>query len=155
MKTLFPYKGFDDIPFKMSYEAVCKTLRKNNVKFTTEHWPNKGCSPEVAWDIIRVGEDVSFFFAKGKMFKIYVENGFSGCLENGVSMGMTIAEAQSIDPSIQYDDWEEEYTSNLGYWLEDDLESHEIISITVFIKELEDEEVFFRYEWCEYEENES
>ena len=83
------------------------------------------------------------------MFKIYVENRFPGRLENGISLGMTIAEAQSIDPSIQYDDWEEEYTSSLGYWLEDDVESREIISITVFIKELENDEVFFRYEWCD------
>lgn len=148
MKTLVPYKGFEDLSFEMSYEDVRRTLRENKVKFITEHWPNKGCSPEVAWDIIRVGEDISFFFAKGKMFKIYVENRFSGRLENGISLGMTIAEAQSIDPSIQYDDWEEEYTSSLGYWLEDDVESREIISITVFIKELENDEVFFRYEWC-------
>ena len=149
MKTLVPYKGFEDLSFEMSYEDVRRTLRENKVKFITEHWPNKGCSPEVAWDIIRVGEDISFFFAKGKMFKIYVENRFSGSLENGISLGMTIAEAQSIDPSIQYDDWEEEYTSSLGYWLEDDVESREIISITVFIKELENDEVFFRYEWCD------
>ena len=149
MKTLVPYKGFEDLSFEMSYEDVRRTLRENKVKFITEHWPNKGCSPEVAWDIIRVGEDISFFFAKGKMFKIYVENRFPGRLENGISLGMTIAEAQSIDPSIQYDDWEEEYTSSLGYWLEDDVESREIISITVFIKELENDEVFFRYEWCD------
>ena len=82
------------------------------------------------------------------MFKIYFENDFSERLENGISLGMNIKDAKLLDDSIEYDDWEEIYTSDLGYWLEDDVESGEIISITIFIKELENDDVFFRYEWC-------
>ena len=65
-----------------------------------------------------------------------------------ISLGMNIKDAKMLDDSIEYDDWEEVYTSDLGYWLEDDVESGEIISITIFIKELEDDDVFFRYDWC-------
>ena len=83
------------------------------------------------------------------MFKIYLENNFEGALENGISLGMSIKDACKIDPSISYDDWEEIYTSEQGYWLEDDIESAKIISITVFIKELENEDLFFRYEWLD------
>ncbi|MBP5738278.1 MAG: hypothetical protein J6X38_04275, partial [Abditibacteriota bacterium] len=137
-----------DITFNMSFNEVKNLLRGKGLKFRTEHWPNKGCTPEVAWDIIRLGDDISIFFAKNRMFKIYFENNFPGSLSNGISLGMTIEDAKAIDPTIKYDDWEETYTSRSGYWLEDDVESGGIISITVFIKELEDDEVFFKYEWC-------
>ena len=83
------------------------------------------------------------------MFKIYFENDFDGSLTNGILLGMNIKDAKMIDPTIQYDDWEEDYASDFGYWLEDDVESGEIISITIFIKELENDDVFYNYEWCD------
>ena len=76
--VITPYVGFGDIVFSMPYETVIEHLKSTNVKYRTEHWPNKGCSPEVAWDIIRIGESVSMFFALGKMFKVYFENDYSG-----------------------------------------------------------------------------
>ena len=148
MIKIVPYFGVGDITFDMSFTEVKEFLCKAGTGFVVETWSNKGCSPEVAWDIIRVGNDISFFFAKGRMFKIYFENAFPGSLVNGIKLGMKTKEAELIDPSIQYDDWEEIYTSDLGYWLEDDIETGEIISITIFIKELEDDDVFFKYEWC-------
>ncbi len=148
MINIVPYKGFGDITFEMSFDEVKGLLREKQMKFHTENWPNKGCDPEVAWDIIRIGKDISIFFARNRMFKIYFENGFSGRLENGISLGMNIKDAKMLDDTIAYDDWEEVYTSGRGYWLEDDVESGKIISITIFIKELEDDDVFFRYDWC-------
>lgn len=148
MINVIPYIGFDDINFKMSFDEVKEYLKNNKIKFNTENWPNKGCDPEVPWDIIRVGKNISIYFAKNRMFKIYFENDFSGTLANGISLGMNIKDAELLDSTILYDDWEEIYTSELGYWLEDDVESGEIISITIFIKELENEDVFFKYEWC-------
>lgn len=149
MNNVIPYKGFNDITFEMSFKEVKTLLKEKLIKFNTENWPNKGCTPEVAWDIIRIGQDISIFFAKGRMFKIYFENGFTGALANGISLGMNINDAEAIDPTIQYDDWEEVYTSDQGYWLEDDVETGEIISITIFIKELEDDDLFYKYEWCD------
>ena len=148
MIDIIPYFGFGRINFNMTYDEVCRFLKEEEAGFATEHWSNKGCTPEVAWDIIRIGEDVSIFFAKNRMFKIYFENDFSGKLSNGVCLGMNIEEAEEIDSSLEYDDWEEVYTSKQGYWLEDDVESGEIISITVFIKAVEDDDTFFSYELC-------
>ena len=74
MTNIVPYKGFDDITFEMSFDEVKELLRKKQIKFNTENWPNKGCDPEVAWDIIRIGKDISIFFARNRMFKIYFEN---------------------------------------------------------------------------------
>lgn len=148
MTIITPYLGFGCINFNMTYEEVCRLLKDDGVDYTNEHWPNKGCTPEVAWDVIRIGKDISIFFARHRMFKIYFENGFSEKLSNGVRLGMSITEAEAIDPSIEYDDWNEVYTSKQGYWLEDDVESGQIISISIFIKEVENDDTFFSYEWC-------
>jgi hypothetical protein len=64
-------------------------------------------------------------------------------LTNGIKIGTPIEDALLIDNTIKYDDWEEEYVSEKGYWLE----TEEVISIAIFIKEVEDD-VFYSYEWC-------
>ena len=134
----------------MQFEEVKRLIRERRIQFNTENWPNKGCDPEVAWDIIRIDKNISLFFAKNRMFKVYFENDFEGVLDNGISLGMIIKDAEILDPTIQYDDREEVYISEQGYWLEDDVESGEIISMTIYIKELEDTDSFFRYDWCNF-----
>jgi len=146
--NITPYIGTENIKFDMSFDEVRNYLKTQKVIFNTEHWPNKGCTPEVAWDIIRIGDYLSIFFARGKMFKMYFENSFSGSLVNGIKIGTPIEEAIIIDNTIKYDDWEEEYVSEKGYWLETDVETEEVISIAIFIKEVEDDDVFYSYEWC-------
>ena len=148
MTNITPYIGTDNIKFDMSFDEVRNYLKAQKVIFNTEHWPNKGCTPEVAWDIIRIGDYLSIFFARGKMFKMYFENSFSGSLTNGIKIGTPIKDAILVDNTIKYDDWEEEYVSDNGYWLETDVETEDVISIAVFIKEVEDEDLFYSYEWC-------
>ena len=48
---------------------------------------------------------------------------------------------------VEYDDWEEVYTSKNCYDIEDNLDNNTIMSISVFIKEMLDEEIFYKYEW--------
>ena len=64
MKNIILYKGFDDITFDLKFNEVKRLLREKFVEFNTEHWQNKGCTPEVAWDIIRIGKDISIFFCQ-------------------------------------------------------------------------------------------
>ena len=47
-------------------------------------------------------------------------------------------------------DFQEEYVSDYGYWPEDDPETHSIISISVFIREVENDDIFYSYEWCNH-----
>ena len=82
------------------------------------------------------------------MFKMYFENSYTGALINGIRLGMSIDDAKTVDSTIKYDDWEEEYVSENGYWLETDVETEAIISIAVFIKEVEDDDIFYSYQWC-------
>lgn len=142
-----PYRGIGEINFNLSLDSTKDYLKENGIKYTIDVWDNKGCDPEVPWSIIRIGKDISLFFAKGKMFKIYLEGDYNGSLENGIRIGTPISKAKEIDPSLTFEEFEEYYSSSLGYWLEDDIESQSVSSITVFIKELLDEEVFFAYNW--------
>ncbi len=148
MNIITPYEGYADFTFNMTYEEVKGLLKVQNNLANVEIWPNKGCDPEVPWQILRTKDDVSFFFAKGKLFKMYFMGNFQGSLSNGICLGMTLQAAEEIDTTLRYDDWEEDYLSDSGYWLEDNPENGEIISITIFIKELENDDVFFSYEWC-------
>jgi len=148
MTVITPYIGTDSIKFSMSFAEVRDYLKTQKTRFNIEHWPNKGCTPEVAWDIIHVGDFLSIFFAKGKMFKMYFENSYTGALINGIRLGMSIDDAKTADSTIKYDDWEEEYVSENGYWFETDVETEAIISIAVFIKEVENDDIFYSYQWC-------
>jgi len=143
-----PYQGWDKVLFTMDYSTVRNMLTDSGIKYTIEHWPNKGCMPEVAWDIIRIENGISLFFAKDRMFKMYFERGFEGALNNGICIGMSIDDAKKLDINIEYNDDNEEYISPSGYWLEESLLSGKIESITVFIPEVLDDEKFFSYEWC-------
>lgn len=81
------------------------------------------------------------------MFKIVFGKKYTGSLDNGISIGMRISDAMKIDDTLSYNDLDEDYSSKYGYWLETGPESESIISISIFIKELPDEETFFKYEW--------
>lgn len=143
-----PYHGCGSILLTADFSEVKNAMRDSGIGYTVEHWPNKGCTPEVAWDIIRANNGINLFFAEGKMFKMYFERGFEGALYNGIHIGMTIPEAINLDPKLEYCDDEEYYSSPAGYWLEESLKSGQIETITIFIPELLDDDLFFAYEWC-------
>ncbi|MCC8042191.1 MAG: hypothetical protein LIO69_01465 [Oscillospiraceae bacterium] len=142
-----PFEGVGDFTLKSSYKNTLAALKSEKINYTVEVWPNKGCTPEVAWKIVHIENSLNLFFAKDKLFKIYIDGTFNGTLPNGIKIGMTMSEAQCIDSSLLYDDWNEDWSSENGYWLEDDIDSNTVMSITIFIRELLDDDVFDRYEW--------
>ena len=68
-------------------------------------------------------------------------------MNNGLKLGMRMDDALKVDTSLKYDDWEEVYTSDNCYDIEDNLDDNTILSISVYIKEMLDEEKFYEYEW--------
>ena len=60
---------------------------------------------------------------------------------------MPLDEALKIDPSLKFNDWDEDFESLKGYRIEDNLDNNTVLSISIFIKEALDDEIFFRYEW--------
>ena len=142
-----PFVGVDDYKLMSTLSELIEKLTLQGVDYTTEIWPNEECSNPVPWTIVRTSNGMNFFFAKDKMFKIYVEDGYKGYLPNGIGIGTEMKDAKAIDPELEFDDWEEDWQSPKGYWLEDDLDTKKVMTITVFIRELLDEESFDKYEW--------
>lgn len=146
-KIIQPFIRIGDFTLLSSEKTVTEILNKNNISYVKEIWDNNDCTVKVPWLIIRTENSMSFFFANDKLFKIYVSEGFSGSLPNGIAIGTNIEEAKKIDPSLKYDDWNDDWTSDSGYWLENSLDSNKVVSITIFIKEILDDDLFEKYEW--------
>lgn len=147
-KIIKPFIGVDNYKLLSAEEDIINMLKTENISFDKETWSNDECTIKVPWTILRASNSMSFFFAKGKLFKIFMQTGFEGVLPNGISIGTDIGEAQKIDHTLHFDDWNEDWSSDEGYWLEDDIDTKTIISITIFIKELLDDDLFDKYEWC-------
>ena len=88
-------------------------------------------------------------FAKDIMFSILLEEGSTGKTENGLYIGMKMADAEKIDSTIEYNDDDEDFISSMGYWINDSIETGLICAITIFISEAKDSTTFFNYEWVE------
>lgn len=63
-------------------------------------------------------------------------------LPNGIEAGMSIEKSIEIDKTLSYDDFDEICISSKGYWLEDNSWTDTVVSIQVFVKEIDDEDFF-------------
>ena len=144
---IIPFKCVDDFELLMSKSTIESMLRNKGVNFCEEIWDNSDCTVPVNWTVLRAENGINFFFAKDKLFKMYVEHPCEGELPNGISVGMNIDDAIKIDKQLSFDDWEEEWISPNGYWIEDSIDNNTVLNISVFIPELLDDELFDKYNW--------
>ncbi|MBQ8069130.1 MAG: hypothetical protein IJ201_12390 [Solobacterium sp.] len=146
-KIIIPFKGVGRYQLYQTIEDTSAMLKEDDDPFAEEIWPNEELTNPVPWVIIRSASGMNMVFAKNKLFKIYVDRKFSGTLPNGIGIGTKMIDAMKIDPKLKYDDWEEDWQSIDGYWIEDDPSDDTVMTITVFIKELLDDELFEQYRW--------
>lgn len=147
---LIPGVGIGKIRFGMKFEEVIKILKEDRIVFSTGINPNKGCTPQKEWETIYVKDYMSFCFVENVLWQINAENNYKGKLENGIKIGDTIKDAEKIDSKLEYDDWNENFTSPLGYWLFDTVESgNQIYMITINMLECMNDDVFYKYEWLD------
>lgn len=147
-EAIIPYEGLESIHFYQSLKEVEGLLTKAKISFSKEIWKGEYETNPNPWTVISVPNILSLFFARNnKLFKITCWSDYSGALPNGIHAGMAISTALRTDPSLQFDDWNEDYESSSGYWLEDDVETKKVLSISVFIKEALDEEAFDNCAW--------
>lgn len=146
-KIAIPFQGYGDFLLYQSTEEAKRIIKNNGFGYSVEVWDNKECTNPVPWTIIRIEDKIHLFFAKDKLFKIYLCNECEAQLPNGIYIGMNLDEALEIDYNLEYDDWEEDYQSPQGYWLEDNLDDEKVMSISLFIKEALNEELFEEYKW--------
>ncbi|MBR2685143.1 MAG: hypothetical protein IKE59_03740 [Erysipelotrichaceae bacterium] len=146
-KMLIPYKGIGKYQLYQSIEDTISKLKEDEDSFVKELWSNEDLTNPVPWTIIRTNSGMNMFFAKNRMFKVYVDGAFSGELPNGIRIGMKMSDVMKIDSNIKYDDWEEDWQSPDGYWLENDPSNDTVLTITIYIRELLNEEMFEQYNW--------
>ena len=147
-EKIIPFYGTDSIQLYQNIDIVRSTLDKLQAGYTIELWESASETIPNPWKVIVIEGVLSLFFAKNdKLFKIVVWDNYAGTLPNGISTGMNISDAQRLDPTLAYNDWNEDYESAEGYWVEDDVETNNIISISIFIKEVLEEDTFDYCKW--------
>ena len=147
-ESIVPYEGTTSIKLRMSISEVKNLLREEGIHFKEEIWSSQEETVPNPWNVIIISNTMSLFFAKNrKLFKIVFWQDYTGSLPNGIKTGLKTDDALKIDPSLAFDDWNEDYESSDGYWLEDDIENGCIMSISIFIKELLDDDLFDTCNW--------
>ena len=61
--NIVPFSGNSYLSFDMLYDDVKRLLKDNNIKYQVDVLPNKGCTLDVPWTIIRVQNIISIYFA--------------------------------------------------------------------------------------------
>lgn len=146
-ENIIPYIGINDIKLGDNLIAIRAFLKAHRIPFNQSIESNKGCLPEEPWTFIEFN-DISLCFVKTILFEMTFMSPLSSKLPNGVHIGTTLSEAQNLDSTIQYNDEDEDFISDNGYWFETDPDSNQITSITIFLPEVNDDN-FFEYSWVE------
>lgn len=147
-EKIIPFEGTISVRLYQSINLVKQLLSKESVCFREEVWKSESETIPNPWNVLVIDDVLSLFFASnGKLFKMVFWEGYTGVLPNGICTGMSIKDAQRIDSTLIFDDWNEDFESSNGYWLEDDPDTEKIISISIYIKELLDEESFDYCKW--------
>lgn len=149
-EKIIPYTGIGDLKLGMNLMEAKKLLKAYDVKYDQWTDANKGFEPEIPWTFIRVENSIVLTFVKNVLFEIECQGKYKGALPNGICIGMNMQEAEGIDPSLKYNDDDEDFISSNGYWLGDEIESGCVVYITIFLPEVElDEKEFWKYEWLD------
>ncbi len=53
---IVPFVGTDCLSLDMTYDETKQYLRNSGIKYKVDVVSNKGCTPEVPWDIMRIGD---------------------------------------------------------------------------------------------------
>lgn len=148
---IIPYEGTEDIKLYSKIADMMNYLKDTDTPYSSEVWNIEddeldGKDPD-PWTIINIDDVMRLFFASNdKLFKIIFLPGYKGSFPNGITTSTPFKEALSIDPSLKFDDWEEKFFSDNGYFMETDYKDEKILNISIFIREMETP-AFDNYEW--------
>lgn len=145
-ENIVPYKGIDTIKLGMTLSEVREYLKKNRIPFNQTMDSNKDCTPPIPWIYISIEDSLSMSFVKDVLFEMSFEGNYLGRLTNGVGVGTDMEALEGIDSSLEYNDDDEMFVSDGGYWIIDDIDTGKIKTITVFLEEVDSDD-FFDYEW--------
>ena len=100
---------------------------------------------------VDIDDSVGLFYAKpnNMLFKIALGTGYKGMM-NGVSpLGKTEDELYKLYPDLWFDDFEKLFWTDplKGFFIEVDPTTRLSSQVSIYIKEMEFNDVFFRFEW--------
>lgn len=140
-KVLVPNYGIDNIKLYDYYENVIAELEDRKIEYSVIVQDNSFCTVGYNWLIVTINNIISLYFSEGnyKLFKISVKNNSEIVLPNGIYVGMSLEDALSCDSKLRFNEWEEIYESEELYYIEDSLDTNKVVSLNIFVKELNDE----------------
>ncbi|MBR4587571.1 MAG: hypothetical protein IKO30_04555 [Lachnospiraceae bacterium] len=142
-----PYIGLESFKFGDTLSEVRNKLKSDKIAFSQSVDPHKGCQPEVAWTFIEINKSITLCFALDVLFEIVLEGQYVGSTPEGFFVGMPFQKLLELDKTLEYNEDDEDYISEKGYWFEENIETGKVASITVFIPEANDNNEFFGYNW--------
>ena len=140
---IIPFKGIEAFSFGKTLTEVRTELKDRKIHFNQSVDPHKGCTPEIPWTYISVFESITLCFVEDVLFEIVLENKYEGKLDNGIGIGTYLKDVESADYTIKYNEDDEDYISEAGYWFEINPDTDKVSSITVYVPEADDSTLFF------------
>lgn len=130
---IVPFEGFGGIKLYSTRNELRELLEGEGVE--TEIINN-------AWIRYDIQNSVELFFHQknNKLFRITTLDNYRGKLFEKIGVGTTEKELLKIEPSFVYDDFEEIWESEKGVFIEMDAENNTVRWISIYIKELDDED---------------
>lgn len=130
---IVPFEGFGRIKLYSTRNELRELLEGEGVE--TEIINN-------AWIRYDIQNSVELFFHQknNKLFRMTTLDNYRGKLFGKIGVGTTEKELLKIEPSFVYDDFEEIWESEKGVFIEMDAENNTVRWISIYIKELDDED---------------
>jgi hypothetical protein len=137
---IIPWEGMGGIKLYSTIRELRELLEfKDDVNATVYH---------NMWVKYEVADAMELFFhlANGKLFKITTLEKYQGKLFGEIGVGTLESDLQILEPSFVYEDFEEVFESEKGAFIATDPMSKKTTWISVFIKEMNDED-FDKANW--------
>lgn len=130
---IVPFEGFGEIKLYSTRDELHELLEKETVEseIINNDW--------IRYDI-QNSVELFFHLKNNKLFRITTLDNYQGKLFGKIGVGTTERELLEVEPSFVYDDFEEVWESEKGIFIETDAETNIVRWISVYIKELDDED---------------
>ena len=129
---IVPFEGFGEIKLYRTRDELHELLEGEDVEaeIINNDW--------IRYDI-QNSVELFFHLKNNKLFRITTLDNYQGKLFEKIGVGTTEKELLEVESSFVYDDFEEVWVSEKGIFIEMDAETNTVRWISVYIRELDDE----------------
>lgn len=129
---IVPFEGFGEIKLYRTRDELHELLEGEDVEaeIINNDW--------IRYDI-QNSVELFFHLKSNKLFRITTLDNYQGKLFEKIGVGTTEKELLEVESSFVYDNFEEVWESEKGIFIEMDAETNTVRWISVYIRELDDE----------------